>query len=164
MTSWRNEAQNLGGSMKIFLIALLSFFTQFAFAEEPVPAFAEMSCDIYSTRIENSKLKESTLLVSNKGKVFELGMAQWLVTTLPVPYQDISVSFNHYLSYYNEVPKDSIPYLEAYFERNKSTSGGSRINFDIKNPEVGSKILLRSTYKFSPEVLLSYRCNLFFKK
>lgn len=150
--------------MKILLIALLSLTLQAAYATDAAPIYAEMSCDIYKTRIENSQLKESKLLVSNKGKVFELGMAQWLTTALPEPYQDITVSFEHFLSHYNEVPEVSTPYLQAYFEKNKAMTGSSRINFDIKNPEAGSKILLRGTVKIDSDSLLSYRCNLTFVK
>lgn len=152
--------------MKSVILVLMSFLTVSLFAAEPETlVYAEMTCDIYNTRMENRMLKESTLLVSNKGKRFELGMAQWLKTELPAPYQGITVSFNHFSSYYNETgPETKTPYVQAYFEQNKQLIDLTRVNFDIKNPVEGSKILLRGTYKFSPESLLAYDCYLTFVK
>ena len=152
--------------MKTMLVILVSLFTMTTFAVEQEPlSYAEMSCDIYNTRLENGILKESQLLVSNKGNRFELGMAQWMKTELPAPYQGITVSFNHFSSYYNETgPETKTPYLQAYFEQNKKMIDPTRINFDIKNPVEGSKLLLRGTYKLSPESLLAYDCYLVFVK
>lgn len=151
--------------MKTILMTLLMFTALASFAAEPPVIMAEMSCDIYHTRIENGAIKESKRLISNKGKPFELGMAQYLNTTLPAPYQDVVVSFNHFLSYYNETgPTTSTPFVQAYFTYNKTTQGATRINFDIVNPENGSRILLRGTLGYAKESMLSYQCNFTYVK
>jgi len=115
--------------------------------------------------MENKMIKESKLLVSNKGNRFEIGMAQWLKTELPAPFQTVTVSFNHFSSYYHETgPSTSTPYIQAYFEKNKEAFDMTRVNFDIKNSEEGSKVLLRGTYRFSSESLLVYDCYFTFVK
>lgn len=122
---------------------------------------AEMSCNVYKTRVENKVLKESTLIFSGKGQPFTIGYTQVSKTPLPEPFQTVSIKFEHYTSYYAETGKESsTPFVVANFSVNNEDKAFSRTNFDFVNPEAGTKVLLRNTISYSPDAMLSYQCAL----
>lgn len=131
-------------------------------ADEPRKEYrAEMSCNVYKIRVEAKQLKESTLIFSGKGQPFTIGYTQVSKTPLPEPYQNISVKFEHYTSYYKETgASTSTPFVVANFIVNNEDKAGSRTNFDFVNPEAGTKVLLRNTINYDPETILTYQCAL----
>lgn len=155
-----------GGSMRktiLILITLtLNLFSFKIFAQEAKNEYkAEMSCSVYKTRVENKVLKESTLIFQAKGQPFTIGYYQVADYALPSPFQNVSIHFEHFISHYNETgPSGASPFVIANFKLNNEDKGFSRTNFDFVNPEAGTKVLLRNTLNYSPELMLSYQCTL----
>jgi len=154
------------GKMAVLAIALggvlqLSSLRALA-ADEPKKEYrAEMSCNVYKIRVEAKQLKESTLIFSGKGQPFTIGYTQVSKTPLPVPYQNVSIKFEHYTSYYKETgASTSTPFVVANFIVNNEDKAGSRTNFDFVNPEAGTKVLLRNAINYDPETILTYQCSL----
>lgn len=124
-----------------------------------------LSCDLYSTRLENGSSKESQLLAHVESGEFTLGTASGIQATFPSPYDSVAVKAQAMRSGYGEEQFKKHSHMDAFFVVDGAPQIGGLISAQVDWPQArsGTQVRLRSTRDFNATAFLSFICALIAK-